>query len=522
VTSYLVEPFNDEERALLAQHFSTVQGQVFSLINLEEEVKAALFARYSRSAKSLRRVFLDEFADGSHTGRVVGSRHATELINRVIGEYGDDSVAQLGVIHLGVEQVSTYLTRVIERGRLMAYLEKSTRYVSVADRRQDGSDQVVVPRELDGTLRESYLSLSRELISIYERVRAAALAELQRHVKDDSSGAQSRALRAAALDAARMILPVGTMTNVGIVANAQSLEYLILRLRAQEDAETREVAELLSQEARRHFPALTGRLNRTDRGGATTAYLETTRFAARREVRMETSESPGFCPQDIEVRLVDFDPGGDDEVLCWIAFECGVGSIDSVRKWVGGLDASSRDSLFGAYVGERSNRRLRPGRAFEMVNYTFEVVCDFASLRDLGRHRLLTIMSQDFGPEEGFVSDPMWATVGLEEVVYQAFARAVVLYRQIEGVYGAGVARLILPLAFRSRNVFKVNARELMHLCELRSQPQGHPGYRRIAIEMYRAIDQIPAHKLIASSFLHVDSGYYEAGRIGAERRSRP
>ncbi len=519
MTSYLAEHFEDDERALLARHFSTVDGQVFSLVNLDEEVKAALFARYSRSAKSLRRVFLDEFSDGSGPSEVVQSRHATELINRVVGEYGDDSVAQLGVIHLGIEQVSTSLTRLVERGRLMAYLEKSTRYVPVSQPRQDGSDHVVIPSELVGDLRHSYISVTHELFVLYEKVRRLALAELERSLSADPGPAERRALRAAALDAARTILPVGTTTNVGIVANAQSLEYLIVRLRTQGDAETARIAELLSEEAHRRFPALTSRLDRPDRGGATTAYLRGAKRDAREQTIPASTQGAGPFPQELDVRLVDFDIDGDDRVLSWIAFESGVGSVEWARDWVRGLDAPAKVALFSSYVGERTNRRLRPGRAFEMVRYTFEVISDFASLRDLGRHRLLTLLTQDFGPDEGFVVEPIWDRLGVQGEVYQTFARAETLYRHIEQVYGPDVARLVLPLAFRVRSVFGINARELMHLCELRSQPQGHPGYRRLAIDMYRLVAELPRHKLITASFSHVDTGSYEAGRMTSECR---
>src|SRR6476619_4592324 len=135
MTVYVAEEFTSDEGDILRRYFSNLDGPVFALVNLPEVVKGALFARYSRSAKSLRRLFLDEFVgdldiSGDQTiDATVGLRRAEELYDRVFVEYGDDSVAQLGGVHLACEQASNLLTKVLEWGRLMSYLEQSTRYI---------------------------------------------------------------------------------------------------------------------------------------------------------------------------------------------------------------------------------------------------------------------------------------------------------------------------------------------------------------------------------------------------------
>src|ERR687887_1891955 len=146
----MTEQFTPEERAALAPHVTNLEGPVFALVNLPEVVKAALFARYSRSPKSLRRLFLDEFADGAGGGRLesaVGVQRSEKLFRRVLSEYGDDSVAQLGGAHLAVEGASNVLTKVLEWGRLMAYLEQSTRYIPYTDK-PDGRWKYHVPEEI--------------------------------------------------------------------------------------------------------------------------------------------------------------------------------------------------------------------------------------------------------------------------------------------------------------------------------------------------------------------------------------
>jgi thymidylate synthase ThyX len=150
-----VDAFTPEETRALDPYFTNTDRPVFGLKNLPETVKGALFARYSRSAKSLRRLFLDEFLDqvgdgGGGARTDVGSERAAKLYARVLGEFGDDSVAQLGSAHLACEGVSNLLTKVLEWGRLMAYLEQSTRYVPYTDR-PHGRWKYHVPAELDGS-----------------------------------------------------------------------------------------------------------------------------------------------------------------------------------------------------------------------------------------------------------------------------------------------------------------------------------------------------------------------------------
>ena len=160
LTAQAAETFTDDERRVLQPYFTNLDGHVFALTNLPETVKGALFARYSRSAKSLRRLFLDEFAGdlaGAHVeSSTVGVARAEKLYAKVFSEYGDDSVAQLGGAHIACEYVSNVLTKVLEWGRLMAYLEQSTRYVPYTDTLH-GRWRYHVPEEVQGALRERYV-----------------------------------------------------------------------------------------------------------------------------------------------------------------------------------------------------------------------------------------------------------------------------------------------------------------------------------------------------------------------------
>ena len=221
-------------------------GPIFALVNLPETVKGALFARYSRSAKSLRRLFLDEFADqvGRRAARRrrVGAARAERLYQRVFNEYGDDSVAQLGGVHLACEDVSNILTKVLERGRLMAYLEQSTRYIPYTERRGDAW-RYLVPPELDGhPLRAEYVATLDAAFETYARWIDPMRAWFERRYPKapaDSDAVYRSAIRAKALDTLRGLLPAATQSNVGIYGTGQAYEALLLRMRAHPLAEVR-------------------------------------------------------------------------------------------------------------------------------------------------------------------------------------------------------------------------------------------------------------------------------------------
>ena len=218
MTAYVPEEFDSAEADVLRRYFTNLDGPVFALVNLPEVVKGALFARYSRSPKSLRRLFLDEFVgdldiSGDQTiDATVGLRRAEDLYEKVFVEYGDDSVAQLGGVHLACEQASNILTKVLEWGRLMSYLEQSTRYIAY-DARLGGRyrfyrDPAVLASRLGtryvGDMDRLFDAYSQALAAVTDHVRAT----VDRH-PDDSDFVFRQATRAKALDAVRGILPVG-------------------------------------------------------------------------------------------------------------------------------------------------------------------------------------------------------------------------------------------------------------------------------------------------------------------------
>ncbi|HEY4927974.1 MAG TPA: FAD-dependent thymidylate synthase, partial [Acidimicrobiales bacterium] len=405
---YAVESFSAEEADILRRYVTNLDQPVFALVNLPEVVKGALFARYSRSHKSLRRLFLDEFvgeldiSGDASVDATVGLKRAEELYEKVFFEYGDDSVAQLGGVHLACEQASNVLTKVLEWGRLMAYLEQSTRYIAYNQRLSTGHYRYFRdPGLLDSPLGARYVGDMDRMFDTYGELLEEAQAWLAaRHPRQDgdSDFVHRQAVRAKGLDALRGLLPAGSLSNVGIYGSGQSYEMLLVRMRSHPLPEARVYADMMLEELRKVIPSFLQRVDRADRGGAWSDYLVDTRERTGQVVEELFPDLVGLPAVGAggpsgaaTVDLLDFDPDGEDKVIAAIVGPRTARPEAEVLDRVRHLGAEEKRSILTAYVGERANRRHRPGRAFERTDYRFDVVTDYGAFRDLQRHRILTI-----------------------------------------------------------------------------------------------------------------------------------
>ncbi|MDH4145153.1 MAG: FAD-dependent thymidylate synthase [Acidimicrobiia bacterium] len=527
---YVTEEFDDSERAILRRYVTNLDGPVFALVHLPEVVKGALFARYSRSPKGLRRLFLDEFVGDldisadEDLDATVGVDRAEKLYERVFVEYGDDSVAQLGGVHLACEQASNLLTKVLEWGRLASYLEQSTRYIAY-DQRLGGRYRYLRDAAVMASPSATrYVADMDRIFETYARLGQLMGEHFSAAVpKDpaDSDLVYRQAIRAKALDTVRGVLPAASLSNVGIYGSGQAYEQLVLRMRAHPLPEARAYADMILTELRKVIPSFLRRVDLPDRGGAWTAYLESTRTqTAELAERLFAQQVPGPGHAEPVVRLVDFDPDGEAKVLAAMLYPHVDLPEHRIVERVRELTATERVELVRAYVGDRTNRRHKPGRALERTDYRFDVFADYGAFRDLQRHRLLTIEWQRFTPHHGYVRSPAIDEAGHASRFDQAMARSAALYEHLAGEFPeqAGYA---VALAYRVRFVMQMNARSAMHVLELRSTPQGHPSYRRVAQEMHRLIAQEAGHHAIAEMMRHVDH-HDEADleRLESERRA--
>ncbi len=520
---YATESFSDEERALLETHFTNLEGPVFALINLPEAVKGAMFARYSRTTKSLRRLFLDEFADdvaGLDMGNfTAASKRAEGIYERVFVEYGDDSVAQLGGVHLACEQSSQLLAKALEWGRLAAYLEQSTRYMRYDDK-PGGSWRATVPIELTGTpLEEAYLSFLDDAFTTYGELYEALepwFRERFPKQPDDTDFVYKQTILAKTCDTLRMLLPAGTRSNLGIYATGQSYEQLLMRLAQHPLAEMRDYGDLMLIELRKVIPEFLKRVDQPDRGVAWSGYWQA--------VRERTDELTAKLTGDIEpsprdlVNLVDHDPDGELKVTAAVLYAHGALPDDQLLDVVRAMTEGERAEILAASVGERGNRRHKPGRAWERTQYRFDVICDFGAFRDLQRHRPLTLEWQRLTTSLGYDVPEAVSEAGLADRWARVMERSRETFEAIAAAGLPDVAQYAVSMAYRVRFVMQMTAREAMHLTELRSQPAGHPAYRAVAQEMHRQISAV--HPAIGAAFTHLSYDEVDLERLEAERRT--
>jgi thymidylate synthase ThyX len=536
---YAQETWTTEESDVLRHYFTNLEGPVFALVNLPEVVKGALFARYSRSAKSLRRLFLDEFVgDLDVSGdrgvdATVGLARAEQLYDRVFFEYGDDSVAQLGGVHLACEQASNLLTKVLERGRLMSYMEKSTRYVAYDTRLPSGRYRYYrSPEVLASPLGARYVGDMDRMFDAYRQVLPVLYDWFsERHAKaaGDSDFAHRQALKARAFDTVRGLLPSAATSNLGIYGSGQAYEGLLLRMRAHPLPEAREYSELMLAELRKVIPSWVRRVDVADRGSAWSKYREKNDAAMAELVGGIFDDIGGAGPSGPagpEVVLVDWDPDAEVKVVTAMLYPYCHSSEEEIAARVEAMPASRRLEIMDRYAGERLNRRHRPGRALERCSYRFDVISDYGAFRDLQRHRLLTIEWQGLTPYHGYTMPEAVALAGAAPAYEEVMNRSAGLYEALADYFGPTVAAYAVTLAHRVRYTVQLNARAAMHMLELRTTPQGHPEYRDVCQQMHRLIAEKAGHRALAEMMRFVDhSGPddepgYSLGRLQAERRA--
>ena len=535
---YAAEEWTDAEAEVLRRYFTNLDLPVFALVNLPDIVKGALFARYSRSAKSLRRLFLDEFvgdldvSGDQSIDATVGLVRAEQLYDRVFYEYGDDSVAQLGGVHLACEQTSNLLTKVLERGRLMAYMEQSTRYISYDSRLPNGRYRYYRdPDILSSALGARYVGGMDRMFDTYAGLvpvlQAWFAAQLPKP-PGDSDFAYRQSIKAKAFDALRGLLPAAATSNVGIYGTGQAYEALLLRMRAHPLPEARSYAEMMLTELRKVIPSFLRRVDAPDRGGAWSDYLEKNQRAMQ-DLTDGLFGHPGGLADSLhrsdgpEVTLLEWDPEAETKVVASMLYPFSSLPETSILARVERMSVEERLEVMRRYAGERANRRHRPGRALERVNYRFDVLSDYGAFRDLQRHRMLTIEWQSLTPGHGYQLPPAVVAAGAADGFEASMARSAELYDVLLSRIGLPQASYAVALAFRVRYTMHLNAREAMHLIELRTTAQGHPEYRKVCQQMHRLIAEQAGHRALATLMSFVDHHDYEmAGleRLESERRA--
>jgi hypothetical protein len=272
-------------------------------------------------------------------------------------------------------------------------------------------------------------------------------------------------------------------------------------------------------ELRKVIPSFLRRVDQPDRGGRWSQYLVDTATETDLAVRALFDNGEADDSTTESVTLTDFDPDGEDKLLCAICYTHTNRSEAEISRRIARMSHDEKVALIRAYVGDRTNRRHRPGRAFERTDYRFDILSDYGAFRDLQRHRLLTIEWQPLTPDHGYVRPELVDDAGQAEVFDEVMQRSAGLYDALAGEYPAQ-APYAVSMAYRIRYVMQFNAREAIHMLELRSSPQGHPAYRKVALDMHRLIREQAGHRAVAEAMTHITTEAPELERLEAERRA--
>ena len=527
--------FSVKEKKILLDHFSNTDGNVFAIITPRQVDRGALMSRYSRTNKSMRRIFLDEFLKNKNRGE--------EFYNRVLLEYGDDSVAELGEAQIAIEGLSNIAVKKIEDRRIgLSYLEKSSRYVAW-DKKEEGEYRFYRDPEIsksrfvdmyEDACNFSFNVYSKNIDPMINYVREKYPIE-KYSFKDSTDGKEKSffklksesdiksanmiyrgSTKAKALDILRGLLPASTLTNVGITGNGRAFEYLLTVLGSSELREDRDLASKIKKELDTTIKSFVRRAD--DKYGK--AFQKYLRDIKNKSKSITAKEIKPKLTTGTITSLVDYESEkiAMDKIITSIIYEQSPStSYQNILHQVKKFSKEKKIKIINEFVKLRTNRRHRPSRAFENVYYTFDLCNNFGMFRDFHRHRALTLERQLLTTDHGFNIPDEIKILGIETDFTDCMNKTKETFEKIRKKYPEQ-GQYVVNFAYNYPYFMKFNLREACHLIELRTVPQGHADYRLVAQQMFKQINKI--HPNLSKIMKFVDLKKYDLERFESEKRT--
>ena len=526
--------FSTKEKKILSDHFSNSDGDVFAIITPRQVDRGALMSRYSRTDKSMRRVFLDEFLKNENRGE--------EFYNRVLLEYGDDSVAELGEAQIAIEGLSNIAVKKIEDRRIgLSYLEKSSRYVAW-DKKTDNNyrfyrDPILMSSKFSNlyidTCNFSFDVYSKNIEPMINYVREKYPIE-KYSFKDSKDGKEKQfsklknendvksaniiykgSTKAKALDILRGLLPASTLTNVGISGNGRAFEYLLTVLASSELTEEQELASKIKKELDKTIKSFVRRAD-DKYGKEFSKYLREIKNTSKNFVK-EITPKKTLGPF---TKLVDYESekSAIDKIITSVLYENSPStSYQDILKQIQKIPQRKKIKMIKTFRDLRKNRRHRPSRAFENVYYTFDLLNNFGMFRDFHRHRALTLERQFLTTDHGYNMPEEIKILGIDKEFKECMDMSKNSFDKIRKKYPEQ-GQYVVNFAYNYPYFMKFNLREACHLIELRTVPQGHIDYRQVAQDMYQQINKV--HPNLSTIIKFVDLKKYDLERFESEKRT--
>lgn len=526
--------FSNKEKKILSNHFSNSDGDVFAIITPRQVDRGALMSRYSRTDKSMRRVFLDEFLKNENRGE--------EFYNRVLLEYGDDSVAELGEAQIAIEGLSNIAVKKIEDRRIgLSYLEKSSRYVAWDKKTNNNYRFYRDPILMNSKFSDLYIDTCNFSFNVYSKniepminyVREKYPIE-KYSFRDSKDGKEKKfsklknendiksaniiykgSTKAKALDILRGLLPASTLTNVGISGNGRAFEYLLTVLASSDLTEEQELASKIKKELDKTIKSFVRRAD-DKYGKEFSKYLKeikkTSKFFVKEITPKKTSGS--------FTKLVDWEPEKNaiDKIITSVMYENSPStSYEDILKQVQKIPEGKKIKMIKTLARIRKNRRHRPSRAFESTYYTFDLLNNFGMFRDFHRHRALTLERQFLTTDHGYSIPEEIKILGIDKEFKECMDMSKNSFDKIRKKYPEQ-GQYVVNFAYNYPYFMKFNLREACHLIELRTVPQGHIDYRQVAQQMYQQINKV--HPNLSTIIKFVDLKKYDLERFESEKRT--
>lgn len=526
--------FSDKEKATLSRHFSNTEKPVFAITTPRQVDRGALMSRYSRSDKSMRRIFLDEFLKNSDRGE--------QFYDRVLVEYGDDSVAELGQAHIAVEGLSNIAVKKIQDRRIgLSYLEKSSRYVSW-DKKIKGKYRFHCdPAIAESRFADMYTdacnldfdTYSKNIQHATDHIREKYPIKRYRFI-DSADGCEkpftslklesdiktaqrvyNGSTKAKALDILRGLLPASTLTNVGITGNGRAFEYLLAVLFSSPLDEEKKLAVQIKTELEATIKSFVKRSDDAH-GRQMQQYLQKTRSVAQKYSKKYIA--PHASGRRTRLIHHESEKKAVDMLVSAILYEQAQSvPYQTVMSAVKKIPNPEKAAIIRRFAAIRGNRRQRPPRAFETIQYTFDLVNNFGMFRDLHRHRTLTIQRQLLSTDLGFSTPHEMREMGIVDEFVDCMKNTKDVFEKIRKKHPQQ-AQYVVNFAYNYPYVMHMNLRQAAHLIELRTVPQGHADYRQVAQEMYDQIKSV--HPSLARIIKFADVKKYELERFESEKRT--
>lgn len=531
----MLSEFSNAERKTLSDHFSNTEDNVFAIITPRQVDRGALMSRYSRTDKSMRRIFLDEFLKNKNRGE--------EFYNRVLLEYGDDSVAELGEAQIAIEGLSNIAVKKIEDRRIgLSYLEKSSRYVTW-NKKENGKyrfyrDEKIMnskfANEYEDSCNLSFETYSKNIEPMIEYIREKYPIEkytfkdsldkkekLFSKLKNESDIKSANMIykgstKAKALDILRGLLPSATLTNVGITGNGRAFEYLLTILGSSELDEEQKLASKIKKELDTTIKSFVRRAD-DKYGKAFQKYLKDVKKKSKSITLKEIKSNPKI---GTITKIIDYETEKSalDNIITAIMYEQSPStSYQNILQQVKKMKMTKKIQIINEFVKIRTNRRHRPSRAFENTYYTFDLCNNFGMFRDFHRHRALTLERQLLTTDHGYVLPNEIKILGLEKDFKECMNNTKNTFEKIRKKFPEQ-SQYVVNFAYNYPYFMKLNLREACHLIELRTIPQGHIDYRRVAQSMFNQINKV--HPNLSKIMKFVDLKEYDLERFESEKRT--